>query len=169
MTVRYNIGCGGRRIAGYIGVDAVKRDTVDIVAKADRIPVPGNEAEEIMAIHLWEHFYLWQCEDVIREWKRILKPGGHLILELPNLRKCCENFLNPPDQPIKHPHQLNMWGLYGDPRDKSEWMMHRWGWTPESLTEFLLAHGFKDVVEAPTRFHVVGRDHRDMRIEAVLA
>ena len=41
--------------------------------------------------------------------------------------------------------------------------------TPESLTEFLLAHGFKDVVEAPTRFHVVGRDHRDMRIEAVLA
>lgn len=165
--LKLNVGCGKRSLPGYTGVDAVKRPAADIVAFAHAIPVKNGSADEIIAIHLWEHFYRWECDKVINEWKRILVPGGKLILELPNLRKCCENLLIGRCDAGKTPDQLSMWGLYGDPRDKDQYMTHRWGWTPESLTEFLTAHGFTDIVEVPTQFHLVGRLARDMRIEAV--
>lgn len=165
--MKLNIGSGKRSIAGFKNVDAVKRPGVDIVAKADRIGVPTASVDEIHAIHIWEHFYRWECDDVIREWKRIMCLGARLVMELPNFRKCCENFLNPPPQPVKHPDQLTYWGVYGDPRDKDPFMTHRWGWTPETLEDFLLDHGFRCIEHKPTQYHVVGREYRDMRIEAI--
>ena len=168
QPVKLNIGCGGRRLAGYIGVDAVaERTAADIVARADAIPLPDGSASEIIAIHLFEHFYRFECDAVINEWKRLLMPGGRLILELPNLRKCCENVLSGKFVAGKHPDQLGMWGLFGDPREGDAFMAHRWGWTPQTMREFLQAHGFVKVKEVRPMFHPAGMDLRDMRIEAV--
>lgn len=164
--MRLNIGCGGRRIPGYTGVDAVERPAAEIIARADKIPLEDGSVDEIMAIHLWEHFYRWECDNVIAEWKRLLKPGATLVLELPNLVKCCENLIHGRMVGGKHADQLSYWGLYGDPRDGDQFMAHRWGWTPASLTSFLKEHGFIKIVEQPTQWHPAGRDHRDMRIVA---
>lgn len=166
--VKLNIGAGGRRLPGYLGVDAVPRPAADIVAKADKIPLPDGCVEEIIALHLFEHFYRWECDDVIKEWKRLLKPGGRLILELPNLIKCCENLLSGRVEGGKHPDQLSYFGLYGDPRQKDAFMSHRFGWTPETLKQFLSDYGFIKIKEAPTQWHPAGRTHRDMRIECVV-
>lgn len=168
QDLRLNIGCGGRRLDGYLGIDAVsERTAADIVATADNIPLPDGCAQEIIALHLWEHFYRFQCDDVIKEWRRLLKPGGVLILELPNLIKCCQNILSGKTIAGKHPDQIGMWGLYGDPREGDQFMSHRWGWTPESICLFLKSNGFSKVMETPTQWHPVGRLHRDMRIEAI--
>lgn len=165
--LRLNIGCGGRKLSGYIGIDAVaERAAADIVATADKIPLPDGCAEEIIAIHLWEHFYRFQCEEIIAEWSRLLKSGGTLILELPNIIKCCENVLSGKFNAGKHPDQLGMWGLYGDPREGDQFMAHRWGWSPQSLTDFLKANGFIKIRETQTQWHPAGRQMRDMRIEA---
>lgn len=165
--MRLNVGCGGKRMPGYTGVDAVARPAADIVAPAWSIPLADQSVDEIIAVHLWEHFYRWQCDEVINEWRRLLIPGGRLILELPDLWKACRNVVEAVGG--KHPDQLSMWGLYGDPRGKDEFMAHRWGWTPASLSEFLTAAGFKDIEERPTQFHRAGKDLRDMRIEATKA
>jgi ubiquinone/menaquinone biosynthesis C-methylase UbiE len=168
--MRLNIGCGSRRLPGYTGVDAVAtRSGVDIVAPAHRIPLEDGCADEILAVHLWEHFYRWECDIVIKEWRRVLKVGGLLVLELPNLRKCCENLISGRAIPGKHPDQLAYWGIYGDPTTSDPFMVHRWGWTPQTLSAFLLDHGFAGIAEKPTQFHPIGRDIRDMRIEALKA
>jgi SAM-dependent methyltransferase len=167
--MRLNIGCGSRRLPGYTGVDAVTRSGADIVAPANLIPLPDGCADEILAVHLWEHFYLWECDGVIAEWRRLLKPGGQLVLELPNLRKCCENLLAGRVKPGKSPDQLSYWGLFGDPTTNDPFMAHRWGWTPETLEAFLVMRGFKSIEHKPTQFHPTGRDIRDMRIEALKA
>lgn len=166
--IKLNIGCGGRRLHGYVGIDAVERSAADIVATADKIPLPDACANEIIALHLFEHFYRWQCDEVITEWKRLLRPGGVLVLELPNLIKCCQNILDGRMRAGKHPEQLGMWGAYGDPREGDAFMAHRWGWSPQTITAFLTANGFVKIKERPTQFHPAGRDHRDMRIEARL-
>lgn len=164
--MKLNIGCGGRHIAGYTGVDAVQRPAAEIVARADAIPLPDGSVEEILAIHLFEHFYRWQCEGVLAEWRRLLQPAGRLVLELPDLMKCCKNVLDGAMKGGKEPDQLTLWGLYGDPRQADEFMAHRWGWSPASLTALLQANGYIDVQQRPTQWHPAGREHRDMRIEA---
>lgn len=163
--MKLNIGCGGRKLPGYTGVDAVQRTAADIVAKADKIPLSDKSVEEIIALHLWEHFYRWECDDVIKEWKRLLQPGGRLVLELPNLIKCCENLISGRMEGGKHPDQLSYFGIYGDTRPKDPYMTHRYGWTPKTIKEFLKAAGFVNIQERPTQWHPAGRTHRDMRIE----
>lgn len=167
--MKLNIGCGNRRLSGYVGIDAVSRAAADIVAPAHQIPLEDGCADEILAVHVWEHFYRWECPDVIAEWRRLLKPSGRLVLELPDIRKACHNFLHNVRKPGKDPDQLTMWALYGDPTTRDPGMIHRWGWTPETLQDFLQQHGFKDMRYLPTQFHPTGRDVRDMRIEATKA
>lgn len=163
--MKLNIGCGHRRMEGYTGVDAVERPGADIIAPAHNIPLADGCADEILAIHLLEHLLPWEAPLALREWHRLLKFGGRLVLELPNLRKCCENVIS--GRAGKHPNQLGMWGLFGDNRLEDPFMMHRWGYTPETLSDLLRTEGFTVLGERKTQFHPAGREHRDMRIEAL--
>lgn len=162
--MKLNIGCGHRRIEGYVGIDAVERPGADMVAPAHQVPLPDGCADEVLAVHLLEHLLPWEAPVALAEWLRLLKPGGQLVLELPDLRKCCENILT--GRAGKHADQLGMWGLFGDNRLEDPFMMHRWGYTPETLTALLRQVGFTDVRQAVPHFHPAGRQHRDMRLEA---
>jgi ubiquinone/menaquinone biosynthesis C-methylase UbiE len=171
--MKLNVGCGKRILDGYVNCDIARDPEAEkdpqILCDAKKIPLEDECADELMAIHLFEHFYRWQIEEVLTEWRRLLKPGGRLILELPNLVKCCQNYLDGRARGGKDPDQLARWGLYGDPRTGNPYMNHPWGYSPEELIEILTAAGFKKAVEKQTVFHPAGRQHRDMRIEAVKA
>lgn len=164
--MKLNIGCGEKRLPGYTGVDVVARGAADIVAPANAIPLADGVADEVLSIHMAEHLTPWEFEETLTEWKRLLKPGGKLVLELPNLKKCMENILSGFTKDGKHPDQLGWWGLFGDPRAKDRHMLHVFGYTPVSMTELLQRHGFTNISEQPTQFHRTGKLHRDMRIEA---
>ena len=56
-----------------------------------------NSAEEILSVHVIEHFYYWEVADVLKEWVRVLKPGGRMIIECPNLLSACQEVLNNPE------------------------------------------------------------------------
>jgi len=162
--MRLNIGCGNRRLPGYTGIDAVPREAADIVAPAHQIPLPDACADEVLAVHVWEHFYLWECDAVLAEWRRLLKPGGLLALEMPDLIKCCRNVLNGVES--RKRDQMGMWGLYGDPTTQDVFMTHRWAWHLGTLAPFLAERGFVGIAEHGTHFHPAGRVNRDFRIEA---
>lgn len=171
--MKLHIGCGKRIIDGWVNCDIVANPegprAPDILCDGKDIPLDDGVADVVMAIHNFEHYYRWECDEVIREWRRILKVGGRLILELPDLIKCCQNVIDGVKKGGKHPDQLGRWGLYGDPRTKDKYMCHPWGWAPSELMAFLEANGFKDARHLPTEFHPAGRKNRDMRIEAVKA
>ena len=161
---RLNVGCGGRRIAGYTGVDVVKRPGADIIAPADKIPLPDGSCDEVMAIHLVEHVHRWEAEGLLREWFRLLKSGGTLVLEMPDLIKCCYNIIN--NVKGKHPDQLGLWGIFGDDRLEDPLMMHKTSWTFNTLEPLVRKVGFVDITEHDTRFHAAGHKVRDFRLEA---
>jgi predicted SAM-dependent methyltransferase len=162
--MRLNVGCGKRRLPGYTGIDVVQRDGVDIVAPAHAIPLPDGCADEILGVHIWEHFLYWECDGVLAEWRRLLKPRGMLVLEMPDLIKCCRNILE--GRESKKRDQMGMWGLFGDVTLKDVHMLHRWSWTFSTLSPFLAERGFTNIVERETQFHPAGRGVRDFRIEA---
>ena len=165
--LKLNVGCGGRRIVGYTGVDAVERPAADVVAPANKLPFEDQSAEEVMAIHVVEHILPWEVPETLNEWFRVLKPGGKLVLEMPDIIKCCQNIIDGVMKGGKHPDQLGYWGAYGDPRFKDPWMLHRWGWCFKTLSPLVQDAGFRKVKEYQTQFHPAGRDCRDFRLEAI--
>lgn len=171
------MGCGHRVKDGYFNIDAVHNPKAPRAPEllyaftfdgegelVEKIPLDDGCADTIEAIHVFEHFYQWECPAVLTEWRRLLKSGGLLILELPDLIKCCENIIS--GREGRHPDQLGRWGLYGDYRLKDKLMCHPWAWGAEELMQFLGENGFTDAKHLPTQYHNSGREHRDMRIEA---
>ena len=163
--MKLNVGCGNKRLPGYTGVDAVPRSAADIVAPANKIPLPDGVADEVMAIHLVEHLLPWEVESTLAEWHRLLAPGGALVLEMPDLIKCCRNIFEGRTNG-KHPNQIGMWGLFGDDRLQDPYMLHRWAYTFATLSPIVESVGFVKIREKDTQFHGAGRKIRDFRLEA---
>lgn len=169
MKVILNVCCGRRVRPGMVNVDVAAvegRTPPDILADARSIPLPDNYADELMCIHGLEHFHPWESGDLLREWRRLLKPGGLLVLEMPDVIKCCQNMLSGYTHSGKDPVRFSYWGLYGDPTTMDPLMMHRWGWHPGTLRQLLKDHEMVDIVEAVPQWHPGGRDHRDFRMES---
>lgn len=169
--MKLNLGCGDKILPGYVNVDVVEARAgmkPDVVCDLTRLtPFADATADEILSVHVVEHFWRWEVRDVLREWVRVLKPGGRMILECPNIRSACETFLQDPAQYSREDQagQRTMWVFYGDPQWKDPLMIHRWGYTPESLKALLSEVGLADVRQEPAQFKL--REPRDMRIVGV--
>ena len=94
----------------------------------------------------------------------MLKPGGRIVLECPNLLSACEAMLKDPEMAARPDvaGQRTMWVFYGDPSWKDPLMCHRWGYTPASLGQVMAEAGFVNVRQEPAQFKL--REPRDMRI-----
>lgn len=85
--MRLNLGCQLHYFEGWTNIDIVGDDKdwkVDIVADVTKLPFEDNSVDFIYAGHLVEHFYPNTLPDVIKEWKRVLKPGGRLVIVTPD-------------------------------------------------------------------------------------
>ena len=169
--IKINLGCGDKILDGYVNVDVVNQragkvpDVICDIKKLDKFD--SNYADEVMAIHVVEHFDRWEIVEILREWVRILKPGGKLILECPNLESACKEFLKDPINNAKsNQHgQRTMWVFYGDPSWRDPLMMHKWGYTPRSLAQVMHEAGLIDLKQEPAEFKL--REPRDMRVTGI--
>jgi ubiquinone/menaquinone biosynthesis C-methylase UbiE len=136
----------------------------DIQADLKSLPLPDDYAEKAIAVHVIEHFYQWEVQEVLKEWKRVLKPGGKLVLELP----CMDKVLNYLYQCLdkKQPLSPTMtWHVFwGDPKYKEPLMTHKWGYTEDMIAHELIQAGFGDIEFTVPRYHF---EFRDMRVEAI--
>lgn len=167
-VTRLNLGCGDKILPGYVNVDvAPSRNgrTPDVLCELSVLDVfEDDSADEILAVHVVEHFWRWEVVAVLREWVRVLKPGGRMILECPNLLTACEEMLRDPVAgagPGKE-GQRTMWVFYGDPAWQDPLMCHRWNYTPQSLAVVMAEAGLVDLRQEPAQFKL--REPRDMRI-----
>ena len=151
--MKLNLGCGSKKIEGFIGVDI---KNADVVADIRHLPFPDESVDEIMAVHVVEHFYVREILKVLRNWYEVLKPGGLMVLELPCLDKVLKHFA------AGSPENMTLWPLYGDPNTHKdgEPALHKWCWSTEQFRQLLKAVGFDDIREETPHYHQPSRDMR---------
>jgi len=93
--MRLNFGSANDNIEGFKNVDALEwGGNTDIIWDLTKYPYPFDDevADEIRAVELLEHISFRETINVLREWHRILKPGGKLHIQVPAIDKMCRMF-----------------------------------------------------------------------------
>ena len=162
--MKLNLGCGHRLLDGFVNVDLPgnwSNKLPDVAADVTkRLPFDDGSAEEVHAYHVLEHIWRWQVEDTLRDWVRVLAPGGQLVLEMPCFEKVFGYIARCARQGEALEPRMSVWAMYGDPNYKSEAMTHKWLWSKAELRDVLTGLGLVDVaVEAP-HTHIAARDMR---------
>ena len=90
MTVKLNLGCGTRRLNGFVNVDISPVCKPDITADLNRTPWPfqSNAADEVLLSHVLEH--LGADGDsflrVMKELYRVCADGARIHIFVPHPR-----------------------------------------------------------------------------------
>jgi SAM-dependent methyltransferase len=86
--MRVNLGAGQNPIEGYDNsFDAGQGK------KAYPLDLPDESCDEVRASHLLEHFGHRGAPTVIKEWARVLKPGGVMRLAVPDLEVIAKKYV----------------------------------------------------------------------------
>lgn len=89
--MKLHLGCGPRHIPGFIHIDAIEYPHVDHVATIDNLSFIGNDSVELIyTCHVLEHFRRKDVARVVREWWRVLTPGGKLRVSVPDFARLCD-------------------------------------------------------------------------------
>lgn len=132
------LGCGLDKREGYINIDIrsnVKPDLIHDLAKP--LPYESNSVDEILAKDVLEHLPWRAVKGVLRDWFRVLKAGGRMYLQTPDLHVLAHKIAG---EEIREWQQINYW-MYGA-QDYPE-NTHKAGFTVYSLAGLLREVGFR--------------------------
>lgn len=139
LPVKINVGCGEVPLPGYINVD-LHDDRADVKMDARNLALADHSVDEIYTSHLLEHLGKNDVPVALKEWARVLKAGGILHMNLPNLEWCLKNWLSKTES--------EKWGfaldtIFGMQKNDGEY--HKTGFTKERLTTLLKEAGFEGI------------------------
>lgn len=152
--IRLHIGCGSRIFEGYINVDGeyMRHDPNVIVHDITQaFPLADNSVDEILSVHVIEHIMRNRVMDMMREWLRILKPGGFVAVEWPDFLKMCQEVVRNPDclnfDADRRLQKRTILGIFGDNlRYPDPVMWHKWGYSTGSLSKLFQHAGYSRTV-----------------------
>lgn len=80
-----DLGCGAKPEKGFIGLDRLPGEGVDIVHDLEVFPWPieDNSVTILKCAHVVEHIKPWLQLDFVNECWRVLEPGGRLLIATP--------------------------------------------------------------------------------------
>lgn len=85
IKVRLDIGCGKNKIEGFLGVDAIAFEGVDVVADMrEAWPWDDSSVDEVHCSHFLEHLTGEQRIHFFNELYRVLKPGAQARIITPH-------------------------------------------------------------------------------------
>ena len=126
-------GDGYQPIDKYvIGEGIINTDIGDLNMYAD------GTVDEIWCSHALEHIEKRKVMPTLREWFRVMRVGGRLVIEVPDLVWCCQNWLSHRDDPFDAFHNDQLFGNQDPPGGQ----FHQTGFSHTSLQMVVEDAGF---------------------------
>lgn len=178
VPLNLHLGCGAKYIPNWINIDfyddknivdtsrgskPLKCDLLINILELEE-HVEENTVENILMVHTLEHFVRWEAMDLLNIFFKILKPGGTLEMEHPDLDQCIYFYLKRKDKVCDTPlGKLNVGftQFYGNQWDKLDYETHRYVWTKPEMETVLKDIGFEIVeISNNAKYHLRERDMR---------
>jgi predicted SAM-dependent methyltransferase len=108
-----------------------------MVCDITRPPWPDGSAAVIESYHVLEHVSHRRIPSTLKEWHRVLMPGGKLVLECPNFDTAVREYLEG--------NESRLFNIFGRQRFGSD--AHLYGYNPRRLARLLQEAGFVNIEE----------------------
>jgi len=144
MPTKLHLGCGNKKLSGWVNIDSVPSCQPDIVHDlAQPLPFANLSVDEILAEDLLEHFDKYMRFLVFEDWARVLKLGGIIHLQVPNFEKILWRY-------FKFGFERFVDFIFGENMWRSEHYLghfgnHKWGYSEKTLKDFVALFGIKVV------------------------
>jgi hypothetical protein len=141
---KLHLGCGTKKLDGWINVDSVPSCRPDLVHDLMQpLPYADQSVSEVLAEDLLEHFDKYMRYVVFGDWMRVLSVGGMVTLQVPNFKKILFRY-------FKFGFNNFVDFIFGENLWNSKFYIghfgnHKWGYSEESLKEFVKQFGIETV------------------------
>lgn len=143
--LKLDIGSGGKSSdSSFIGVDPYA-EGADVKAFMWDLPYEDGTVDVIYASQSLEHVSKFDVIPTLREWWRVLKPGGKIQVVVPDLEWAVKFWLEHKDMPDATSWPMDI--IFGNQNHEGEF--HKTGFTPKILWEYLSvsAHWFVHLLD----------------------
>ncbi len=134
--------CGGRnpvRPGEFLNVDAVSLPKVDLVFDIRKcFPIDSGVIAEIFSAATLEHFRKPDVHHILREFYRVLQPGGRLRVSTPDIEAIAHGILEGEDIDRLNQH---LFGKFKSD-ETDDFDVHRWMYPAGKMMEALREIGF---------------------------
>ena len=139
MKLALNVGSGQRRFTTvpeeieWVNIDSVSRPGCepDMVCDGANTKFDDGVVDYFVLHHVLEQFGCGEAGDLIKEARRVLKPGGSLIVCVPDMGALAQRWLA--GELSTQVYMTNVYGAYmGSEEDR-----HKWGYDKHTLWNFI--------------------------------
>ena len=133
-----HLGSQGVVLDGFDNLDAQPQSSKEIQCDVRQLPYPNESADIVLAIDLLQVYSHRETDSVLKEWARVIKKGGTLILSVPDLKKILNDYYNN-NLPISEANQY----IFG--KQANDYDYHYNGFDDVSLQKHLQTAGLQIV------------------------
>jgi len=152
--IRLHLGCGPNRLPGWINCEFANTINEEWQVEFDITTFPydieNNTVSRIYWSHVIEHIDPSQVPQIFQEFLRILKPGGVVDTEYPDILKLSEYIVEDPTRIYTQNKKIRkraIAGMFGDVgKYKDPIMLHKWGYSEDAIIELCYNTGFRRAV-----------------------
>jgi predicted SAM-dependent methyltransferase len=127
--IKLNLGAGKNRLKGFVNVDLQEFGKGYLKADVRNLPLETNSVDYILARQILEHIPFREIESTLKEWLRVLKKGGKMVVTCPDFNQLAEQWLSNEFTPENYEEMAQ--GIYGN--QSHEYEHHLSPITPQFL------------------------------------
>jgi hypothetical protein len=165
-----HLGCGSNYLDGWVNVDVMEECKADMIMNFKDIKknFQPDTVGVILMIHSISYLRLWEARDFFSDAISLIRKGGKLILEFPDIAKCSKALLDSENKVTDYLEAVR--AIYAFDMEqiqrKEPFYTYTFGWSTWHISHELKKAGFTTIEIMAPQTHGP-RVWRDTRIEAI--